>query len=248
MSRLIWQIILVIAIAFIVGGCPSLWTTVPQPGQEPTPEELFKKGKDLFDEKKYQQAIGVLENLKSAHPDFEKMPEVYMKLADASFENGVYDDAASRFKQFIELYPNHEDIVRAKYMVGMCYFNQIKGIDLDSSALVHAAEEFAHVRDRAGESEWKQKADEKYRECKKKLGERELYKARTYLNLSQYKSARLAAQRVLEEYKDLGLDDMAKAILDKTEGKVPKEPESDKKPAGASIQKSNHKGTKKTQD
>ncbi len=228
MSRRICQFITVIAIALIVGGCPSLWNTIRPPAEEPTPEQLFKKGKDLFDEKKYQEAIQVLENLKSAHPDFDNMPEVYLKLADASFQKGAYDDAASRFKQFIELYPNHDDIVRAKYMVGMCYFSQIKGIDLDSTALVHAAEEFKHVLDRGGENEWKTKAEEKYKECRKKLGERELYKAQTYLNISQYKSAKLAAQRVLEEYKDLGLDDKAKAILHKTEGRVPKEPEADK--------------------
>ncbi|MEW6349795.1 MAG: outer membrane protein assembly factor BamD [Thermodesulfobacteriota bacterium] len=228
MSRRICHFITVIAIALIVGGCPSLWNTVRAPGEEPTPELLFKKGKNLFDDKKYQEAIQVLESLKSAHPDFENMPEVYMKLADASFEKGAYDDAASRFKQFLELYPNHEDTVRAKYMVGMCYFNQIKRIDLDSTALVHAAEEFKTVVDRGGESEWKKKAEEKYRECRKRLGEKELYKAQNYLNQSQYRAARLAAQRVLDEYKDLGLDDQAKAIVAKTEGRVPKEPEPEK--------------------
>ena len=54
------------------------------------------------------------QKLKSAFPDFKKMPEVYLKIADASFEQGEHDKAISRYMQFMELYPGHEEVPRAK--------------------------------------------------------------------------------------------------------------------------------------
>ncbi len=212
-------ILFVITIALFGGGCPLVKDT-SLPREEPTPEQLFQKGQTLFEQKKYLQAIEVWEGLKSAHPDFGKMPELYMKLADASFEQGTYEDARARYKECIELYPSHQDIVRAKYMVGMSYYNEIKSIDLDSTALINAADEFASIKDASSNDEWKKKADEKYRECRKKLGQKELLKATEYLSKKQYKPASIAAQRVVDEFKDLGLDDQAKAILDRTKDKV----------------------------
>jgi hypothetical protein len=47
----------------------------------------------------------------------------------------------------------------------------------------------------------------------------ELYKARNYISTGQYKSARIAAQRVLDEYAKLGLDKEASDIIGKVKGK-----------------------------
>jgi outer membrane protein assembly factor BamD len=218
MTRHTFALLFVILIALLAGGCPSL-TNKSLPQEEPKPEQIFEKGQTLFEKKKYAEAIQVWESLKSAHPDFAKMPEVYIKLADASFKSSTYDDAIGRYRQYIELYPTHDDALRAKYMVGMCYYSQIKPTDLDSGSLGYAASEFESIRDGSSDNEWKKKADEKYRDCRKKIGEKELYKARTYLSLRQYKSARMAAQRVMDEFKDLGLDEKAQAILDKTKDK-----------------------------
>ena len=51
------------------------------------------------------------------------------------------------------------------------------------------------------------------------LGEKELYKARHYQKRKQYTAARIAAQRVLDEYGDLGLDKEAQEIIDYVKGK-----------------------------
>ena len=64
-----------------------------------------------------------------------------------------------------------------------------------------------------------QKAEEKTRECERKLAEKELYKARSYISLGNYKAARLATQRVLDQYPKLGLDDEAKKLLERIKNK-----------------------------
>lgn len=212
------KITLFAVLAMVLAGCPSLWNA-GKTEKQLSPEEMFRQAEDNFKSKDYPQAIELYERLKSAHPDFNKMPEVYMKLADASFEQGAYEKAASRYLQFMELYPAHKDIPRAKYQVAMCYFNQIKNTDLDSRAIKQALDSFKLVADNPNSEEWGKKAEEKKRECLKKLAEKEIYKARTYVSVGNYNAARLAAQRVLEEFPKMGFDEKAKELIDKIKGK-----------------------------
>ncbi|MCA1961764.1 MAG: outer membrane protein assembly factor BamD [Desulfomonile sp.] len=184
-----------------LAGCPSIWQTKTPP-PDTGPEELYKAALRSFDEKRYTDAADQLQRLRHSYPDFEKMPEVYLRIGDAFFNDGKYEEAFTRYRQFIELYPNHQDKYRAKYMIGMAHFKQIKSIDLDDTAIRRAEEAFKEVKDDPEASEWAKKAEEKYRECRVKLAQKELYKAASSLSRSQYKAARLALQRVIDDFAD----------------------------------------------
>ncbi|MCL5124329.1 MAG: outer membrane protein assembly factor BamD [Deltaproteobacteria bacterium] len=199
-------------LAFI-SGCPSWWASEVKE-KNPTPEQLFSEGQQKIKEKSYQDGVNILERLKSGFPEFKKMPQVYMAIADAFYDQNSYDKAIARYLQFLELYPGDKEASRAKYQIGMAYFKQIKGTDLDNTVVKQAIKAFKVVSESADPGEWGKKAEEKTRECEKKLGEKELYKARSYIGLGNYKAARLAAQRVLDQYSKLGLDDEAKSLLD----------------------------------
>ena len=201
-----------------LAGCPSVWQT----GSTEKPasaEQLFKEAENHFDKKEYSQALASYERLKSAFPDFKDISKTYVKIADCLFNQGSHDQAISRYLQFIELYPTHKEVPRAKFNVAMAYFNQIKNTDLDNTVVRKAADAFKAVADDANGGEWAKKAAEKHRECLRKLAEKELYKAQTYINIGNYKAARLAAKRVLEEYPKLGLDEEAKALVSKLKDK-----------------------------
>jgi len=211
-------LVLVALTATLVAGCPSIWKKELIKKDAP-PKELFQAAQDQFQQKNYREAIELYERLKSAQPDFDKIPEAYQRIADAFFNLGEYDEAVARYQQFLQLYPNHEDRYRAKYMIGMSYFDRIKGTDREDSMVRRAEAEFKQVADDSAAGQWKKKAEEKYRECRKKLAEMELYKAKTYISTGQYKSARIAAQRILDEYAKLGLDKEASDIIEKVKGK-----------------------------
>lgn len=205
-------------VAMLLVGCPSFWNS-KDVAKTPSAEELYKKAEALFKDKDYRGAIEAYRRLKSAHPDFEKIPDVYMKIADAFYDSGDFEKAASAYLQFAELHPGHEQVTRAKFQVAMCYFKQIKNTDLDSRAVTIAAERFKALRDNPDAGEWGKKASEKYDECLKKLAEKELDKARTYISMGKYKSARIAAKRVLEEYGKLGLNQQAEDLIKSIKGK-----------------------------
>jgi len=204
--------------ALLLVGCPSLWKA-DNPEKPLAPEELFKNAEGHFDKKDYDAAIEEYERLKSAHPDFKKIADVYLKIADAFYQKGDYDKAVARYQQFIELNPGNPEIPRTKYNIAMCYFRQIKRLDLDSRVVQGAADKFKEIMDDPNAGEWAKKAKEKFEECMKKRAEKEMYKARTYVSMGRYKAARLSAKRVLEEYGKLGFDKEADDLIKSIKGK-----------------------------
>ena len=202
----------------LLTGCPSIFNTKPTPDKL-SADELYENAQESFDKKKYTEAVRLFEQLKSAHPDFEKITTVYQRIADAYFKNDEYDEAVSSYRQFLELYPHHDDRARALYMVAMCYFNQITRTDLDNSMVKNALRAFKEVVRESDPGQWKEKAEKKIKDCRTKLAEKELYKARTYKQIKRYKAARMSAKRVLDEYAGLGLDDEAKQLIKSIKGR-----------------------------
>lgn len=199
-------------------ACPSLWNTAANDKAEGA-EKLYEDAEAAFDNKDYEKAIELYERIKSGYSDFEKTPEVYLRLADAFYEKGAYEKAISRYLQFVELHPGHKDVPKAKFHAAMGYFQQIRAADLDNRIVHTAAEAFKALRDDPEAGEWAEKAGEKYDECLKKMAEKELYKARTYVSMGQYQAARIAAKRVLDEYKEMGFDKEAEDLIKGIKGK-----------------------------
>jgi outer membrane protein assembly factor BamD (BamD/ComL family) len=82
-----------------------------------------------------------------------------------------------------------------------------------------AAKSFKTLMEDPSAEDYAKKAEEKYKECQQKLAEKEIYKARTYVSMGNYQAARLAAQRVLDEFPKTGFDQEAKQLIDKIKGK-----------------------------
>lgn len=198
--------------AMLLTGCTALWTA-DKGAKEPTAEELFQDAEKHYKNKDYAQAAEAYQKLKSGHPDFEKIAMAYVKEADAQYADRNYEKAISRYLQFLELYPTHPYVARVKYQIAMAYFNQIKNTDLDTSILQRATDQFKALANDPKAGEYAKKAKEKADECRKKLAEKEMDKARTYVGLGQYKAAKIAAQRVLDQYAKLGFDDEAQSIV-----------------------------------
>ena len=196
----------------LLAGCPSWWQSEVAE-KAASPEQLFKEGEEYYQRKDYKSAVESYERLKSAYPEFKKIPQVYMKLGDAAFAEGDFEKAISRYLQFLELYPSHTEVPRAKYQIAMSYFNQIKKTDLDNAVVIRAADAFKVIANDPNGGEWSKKAEEKLRECRRKLADKEFYKAQTYKNIGNTKAARMAAQRILDEYPKLGLDKEAEEML-----------------------------------
>jgi outer membrane protein assembly factor BamD len=218
MLRYILSVFVICVAALACSGCPSIWNTETS-GKTASADDLYKAAEEDFQKKNYSQAIETYERLKSAHPDFKQIPEAYLKIADSFFEQGQYEKAISRYLQFVELHPGHKELQRAKYQIALAHFNQIKNADLDSALAQRSAKAFKAIMDDPDAGEYSKKAEEKYKECLKKLAAKELYKARTYVGMGNYQAAKLAAKRVLDEYPKLGFDEEANELMNSIKNK-----------------------------
>ena len=204
----------------LLGGCPSFWNSPVTAEKPSTPDEMFKEAEEKFQNKDYSRAVELYERIRATNPpDFKKIPEVNLKIAEALFNQGSYDAATARYYQFLELYPNHKEVPRARYQIAMTHFKQIKGLDLDIRALKQAAESFKRLIDDPNAGEWLSKAEEKYNECQIKLAERALYEADTNKRSGRYGAARMAAQRVVDEFPKTPQAQEAKDFLKSIKGK-----------------------------
>jgi len=132
--------ILATVATLLLSGCPSLWNSSATTEKSSTnPDETFKEAEASFQKKDYARAQELYERIRVSNPpDFKKIPEVNLQIAEALFNQGLYEQAMSRYYQFLELYPNHKEVPRAKYQIAMCHFKQIKRFDLDNRAVKQA--------------------------------------------------------------------------------------------------------------
>jgi outer membrane protein assembly factor BamD len=205
-------------LVLLVMGCNGIFRP-KVPDEKASAEDLYKLAQKRYESKSYRDAIEMYDRLRSAYPDFAEIPKVYHRIADAYFALGEYEEAISRYDQFLQLYPNNPGRFRAKYQIGMCYFKRMPGIDRDDTMVRRAEAEFKALVDDPAAGEWQKKAEKKYKICRIRLAEKELYKADTYLSLGKYKAAKMAARRVITRYSGLGLDKRAQRVLDKAKGR-----------------------------
>jgi outer membrane protein assembly factor BamD len=212
--KTVFHIAVLIIVGAFLGGCPSVWNAVQAP-KESSADDLYQRAEQEYKNGQFTEAVESYERLKSGHPEFKKMPTVCVKIGDGLYAAGDYDRAISRYQQFLELYPTHRFVPRVKYYIALSYFSQIKKTDLDNALIKRAEQCFAELAADPKGGDWAKKAEEKQRDCKRMLAEKEFDKAHTYYKMGNYAAARVAAKRVLEEYPNLGFDDQAKNIVDR---------------------------------
>jgi outer membrane protein assembly factor BamD len=174
-----------ISLSFLVlAGCAT--TTTPRGA---TPEALLKEGDDLYAIKHYDDAITRWKKVKESitAPDIVALAD--LRIANSLFENKKYIEAAADYENFRKLHPNHESIPFTVYRLGLCYFNQITGIDTEQTPVKNAVTMFETYLKQYPASELVQEVREKLEVCKTKQLQYEIYVGRFYFRTDKYPAA-----------------------------------------------------------
>lgn len=184
-SRAFLKLILLLLLA----GC----ATTPPPTA--TPEALFKEGESLYAARHYEDAIAQWKKAKEGNAPPELTTQAELKIADAQFANKNFIEAAAAYEDFRKLHPKHEKAPYALYRLGLCYFNQISGIDTEQTPVKNAVAMFETFLGQYPGSEFAGDVREKLEVCRTKQLQYEIYVGRFYLRTEKY----LAAIKRLEE-------------------------------------------------
>ncbi|MFP4476869.1 MAG: outer membrane protein assembly factor BamD [Desulfatibacillaceae bacterium] len=204
-----------LVLAFLVSGCS--WFGAKE---EPTADELVRKGMTAYNEGDYNEAIEAFEKLRDWYPFSKYAILAELKVADAYYEKGDYDNAVYAYEQFESLHPRNEAIPHVIFRIGMSYFQQIRSPDRDQTGARQARAAFLRLINTYPDSREAQLAADKVKVCVKRLAEHDLYVGRFYYKADNYRAAMERFQSVLENYPDVGVHKEALEYIAKCREKM----------------------------
>ena len=189
---------------FLFSGCSFF------AGKKELPaDELAEKGMEAFDKGDYSQSIEYFENLKDWYPFNRLAILAELKIADAYFNEDMFDDAISGYEEFENMHPNNEAVPYCIYRTGMSYYKQLDTVDRDQTMAKKALETFDRLIDAYPESEYAKKAEVYRKKSLKSLANHELYVAKFYMKQDQYEAALKRFEGIIKTFPDVGMHNEA---------------------------------------
>ena len=162
--------------------------------------EAYKEGKQsleagdvLFAAKKFNEA-------EILFPQSEFAPKAALMAAYSYYIQDYYGDAISELIRFLKVYPNHENLDYANYLLAICYYEQIVDEKKDLQSIIKAKESFIYVIKNYPNSEYASDSEFKIDLIDDILASKEMYVGRYYLERKKWIAAINRFKTVLEQY------------------------------------------------
>jgi outer membrane protein assembly factor BamD len=192
-------IIFVFCVAVVLAGCVPRDADVEKPAHE-----LAANGTEAFEEREYKDAIKYFEKLRDWYPFSKYAKLAELKIADAHYHLGEYDEAIMAYEEFEELHPKNEAIPYVIYQIGLCHYEQLDTVDRDQTSAKRAIATFNRLFKAYPDDPYNNKAQELYRLSLKSLAEHDLYVGLFYYKTKHYEAALQRFQAVVQHYPDVG--------------------------------------------
>lgn len=220
------KIVLILSCVLLFGACSSTKDT----NEVLSAERLYNRGYKELNKTAYAKAAANFEKVELEHPYSKWATKAKLMGAYAYYKDQKYDDAIMSLERFIKYHPGNKDIAYAYYMRGLCYYEQIVGIEKDQEATREALDAFNQLIVRFPDTEYAADARRKINLINDHLAGQEMEVGRFYLQQKNYLSAlnrfsevvnhyqttghiEEALYRQVELYKILGLDKEAETSL-----------------------------------
>jgi outer membrane protein assembly factor BamD len=210
-------ILIILAVAICFAGCGFWKRSTPT---RATPEGLYQKGYDDYQEGRYKKAVESFQRLKEEYPLSQLAIMAEIGIADAFFSDGEYGDAELAYNDFINMHPLNENIPYAIYQLGLCHYKQMSSIDRDQLETLKARKEFERLISRYPNSKFSLMAEKMLKDCKKRLGEHEFYVGQLYFKMKKYKAALRRFETINRDYANLGLDYKTDFFITETKKRI----------------------------
>jgi len=229
MERKFWfKLLLTVALLTFTCGCSTIKGWFGKKRPDAPPDVMAEQGIKHLKKKNYEDAIDTFEKVRDRYPYSEQALLAQIKLADAYFYKKKYDEALQAYKDFEKLHPTNKAVPYCVYRQGMCYYRQRSTIDRDQTYTTKALNEFRRLKKKYPQSGHIAKADKYIAQCRKDLGEHEIYIANFYYKTKRYQAALERYLYFVQEYPELPKKAEAQGRIEElqkilaNEGKKPK--------------------------
>jgi outer membrane protein assembly factor BamD len=192
-----------LALALALGGC-GIFADKADAKKEWTAEQFYKAAKEELDNRNWDAAAKLYEQLESRFPYGRFAQQAQIESAYAYYKQGETAQAVSAAEKFIKLHPNHPNVDYALYLKALANFKEDLGpfakiirqdlADRDPKAARESFEGFKELVTRFPESRYASDSRERMAYLIEALARHELNVARYYLSRGAYLAAANRAQ------------------------------------------------------
>ena len=180
----------------------------------------LERGDVLYAAKKFNEA-------EILFPQSDYAPKSSLMAAYSYYSQNYYGDAIAELERFLKIYPNHNNIDYAEYLLGLCFYEQIIDEKKDLQYIINAKNTFLNLVKKYPQTDFAIDAEFKLDLIEDILAAKEIYIGRYYFDKKKWISAinrfrtvtdlydetiyvEEALHRLVEIYYTIGLEEEAK--------------------------------------
>lgn len=195
----------------LLQGCDTLKSITPWTGRSEDlkpktdlgqlpPEELYNRGIDALNGKRYATAVKQFDAVEQNYPYSSWATNAQLMHGYAEYLQNHYTEATGALDRFIALHPGNQNIAYAYYLRALCLYEQIADIQRDQKQTKLALDALQEVVNRFPGSAYARDARLKIDLCRDHLAGKEMEIGRWYEGQKMYAAAINRFQRVVDDY------------------------------------------------
>ena len=153
-----------------------------------------------LEDKKYQYAGEVYMEVDRLYRYSDSARTALINASRAFHASGDYEMCRLAANRFLEDFPESRQAPQAKYLIGLCYYEQIPDISRDQRPAKEALREFTELIEKYPQSKYVSQAKEKFSESLTQIAGQELEIGKYYMEKNQVLAAIGRYKVVVENY------------------------------------------------
>jgi outer membrane protein assembly factor BamD len=195
----------------LLAGCSSIGSIMPWNGTSSTltkkpdlaaktPEELYNRGVDALNAKRYATAVTQFDAIEQNYPYSTWAAKAQLMHGYAEYLQNHYTEAIGALDRYVQLHPASADAAYAYYLRALCYYEQIEDVQRDQKGTDQAMAALQDVVNRFPDTPYARDARLKIDLCRDHLAGKEMVIGRWYESQRLYGAAINRYQRVIQLY------------------------------------------------
>ena len=148
--------------------------------------DAYNEGLDFLDDNYPLKAAQKFNEAELLYPQSLWAPRSSLMSAYSYYYGSYYIDAIDELNRFIEIYSNHERIVYAYYLLGMCHYEQITDEKKDLGSIIDAQQNFEFILENYPETDFALDSQFKLELIQEILASKEMYLAKYYIEKEKW--------------------------------------------------------------
>ena len=162
--------------------------------------DAYNEGLNLLDDNYPLKAAEKFNEAELLYPQSLWAARSSLMSAYSFYYGSYYVDAIEELNRFKEIYPNHERIVYAYYLLGMCHYEQIADEKKDLGSIVDAQQNFKYVLENYPDTDFALDSQFKLELIQQILASKEMYLAKYYIEKEKWIPAINRYKNVLDKF------------------------------------------------